>query len=133
MKAHSQAESAMVALLNKVDDGLGDSIRMAERLIEGGRIYPGDEKAGVDEMVLGYDIRPDCQLDEDGVPEDGQSAFDQIIVRLEVRQRGAAEGDEVVIHLPRDWRQPLRTEEDESLEEWFGRVGDVVGVNLTAS
>lgn len=130
MKTHTPAERAMVKLFNQIEDGLGDSLRMTERLLEGARMYPGDRAAGVSEMVLGYEAHPICELDEDGYPEEGQENFNAVRVRLSVRERGVSDGDEVIIDVPRDWAQPLSSQDDAKLEEWFERAGAVVGVTM---
>lgn len=129
MTERTSAERALVTLLNKVSDGLGDSLHMTDHLLEGSVIYPGDREAGVEEMVLGYEVWPGCDLDDDGYPEAEQPEFETIHLRLEVRERGVSEGDEVGLVLPRDWNRRLSSEDDEALSDWLQRVGAVTGVH----
>lgn len=123
MGAQTESERALVALLKRADGDVGDSLHMVSQLVEGSMIIEGDAQAGVADIVLGYDVRPDCSLDEDGFPED---EFDHIHLRLEVRERGETEGDEVSVTIPCDWNEPLADDDDERLSAWFDRVGCLV-------
>lgn len=133
MTEHTRGEQALVALLNQIEDGFGDSLRMLGHRVEGGRIYPANSEAGLAEMILGYQLNPDCELDEFGYPDADEQGFSSLVVRLELRERGEEEGIQVSVSLPRDWRFPLSAEDESSLVNWFEEAGPTVGVMVRAA
>lgn len=129
MKVQSAGELALVRLLNEIDDGLGDSVRLMDKHVEGGRFFPGDDRSGVAEMALGYELYPNCRLDEDGYPEEGQDkVFSHIKIRLEIREVGVGSGDEIIVSVPRNWLEPIDNGDEARLADWFERTSAVHGV-----
>ena len=127
MPASSSAEHALTALMNTIEDGLGDSFRMTNRLLEGARFYGEKNATSRAELVLEFEVVPVAELDDDG---QAVKPFDEMAVTLELRECGMSEGDQVRVTLPRDWNLPIANQTRIALQEWFERNGDIVGVTL---
>lgn len=119
----SVAEVGIVDLMNRVSDGFGDELRFINSEMGGVLVIPGNDRAGVSEMVLDITVMPDATkdaYDEQGRAEPSQ--FSNLLLSLELRAVGATDGEEISVKIPVDWSKALEEEDEQKLRSFLSIV-----------